>query len=396
MRDACPTDLQPINGADGIVVKIALVNKVMSRRGGGGERYAVDLAHHLLSFDCQVHAYGQLLEDLPQAVQRHPVTAPARPGFRKITGFIRNVRSALNDQYHDIVYALTQFYPTDIYFMGGGMHEHWMHVRDPNPVMRQLRYLINPTHLVMRRVERQLCRSANCRTVIANSNLVKRHAMVYGGVPGERVQVVHNGVDLNTFNLDVRRQFRTSVRRALGFGDNQIVILFIAHNWRRKGLETLMRALGMILRQVPRYQLVVAGRGRTGAFAKIIQQNKLHDHVRFVGPVDAPQRYYAGSDLMVLPTIYDPCAGVTLEAMACGLPVITTASNGASELIDKQSGFVLENHTDATTLSRYLLHLAEDPLRTAMGQHAARVMQDHSFAKVAQRTYEIMRTMIGK
>jgi len=372
-------------------VKIALINKVISQRGGGGERYALDLARYLLSLDCEIHTYGQVLEDLPPEIHRHLISAPAKHGFRKITGFIRNVKSALAGQHYDIVYSLTQFYPTDLYFMGGGMHEHWMHVRDPNPLLRQLRYLINPTHLVQRKIERQLCRIENCRAIIANSNMVKRHAIHYGGVPEDRIHVIHNGIDRDIFNPAVRRQHRTITRQAFNLTEDQIVILFIAHNWRRKGLGTLIRALGAIIRQVPQYQLLVAGRGRIGLFANIIEQQGLDKHIHFVGPVDAPERYYAGADLMVLPTMYDPCAGVTLEAMACGLPVITTASNGASELMDDQCGYILENYADSRTLSQYLSQLADDQIRSKMGQHAATIMQNHTFQGVAQKTYEIMR-----
>lgn len=371
-------------------MKIALINKVISQRGGGGERYALDLARYLLSLGCEIHAYGQVLEDLPPEIHRHVVSTPSKPGFRKITGFIRNVRSALAGQRYDIIYSLTQFYPTDLYFMGGGMHEHWMHVRDPNPWLRKLRYLINPTHLVQQKIEHQLCRAENCRAIIANSNMVKRHAMAYGKIPAERIHVIHNGVDLDIFNPSARRLHRNTIRQALNFEDDQIVILFIAHNWKRKGLGTLLRALGAIIGRIPRYQLVVAGRGRIGLFKRIIEETGLDNHVHFVGRVDAPERYYAGADLMVLPTMYDPCAGVTLEAMACGLPVITTASNGASELMDDQCGYVLEDYSDSQTLSRFLSQLADDQVRLEMGKHAAEMMRDHSFQKVAQRTYEIM------
>lgn len=376
-------------------VKIALINKVISLRGGGGERYAVDLARYLVSFDCEVHAYGLVIEDLPAQVHHHIVRAPTKPGFRKIGGFIRRVRSALAGQRYDVIYSLTQFYPTDLYFMGGGMHEHWMHIRYPNSLVRQLRYLTNPTHLVQRDIEQQLSRLENCKAIIANSNMVKRHAVHYGKIPADRIHVIHNGVDRDIFNPAMRKEHRPATRRALHLNDDQISVLFIAHNWKRKGLATLLRALGTVVAQVPRYRLVVAGRGRPGAFRKIIEQYHLGGHVHFVGPVEAPQLYYAGADLMVLPTMYDPCAGVTLEAMACGLPVITTASNGASEIMDDRCGYVLKDYDDVQTLSHYLLQLADDELRLKMGSCAASMMEKHSFQDVVRKTYEIMQQSTG-
>lgn len=377
-------------------MKIALINKVISQRGGGGERYAVDLARYLLSFDCQIHAYGQILENLPPEVHRHIVSAPTKPGFRKIRGFIQKVRSALAGQHYDVIYSLTQFYPTDLYFMGGGMHEHWMHIREPNPLIRHLRYLINPTHLVQREIEQQLCHVENCRAIIANSNMVKRHAMHYGKIPANRIHVIHNGIDRDIFNSEVRQQYRSTTRQALNLSNDQIAILFIAHNWQRKGLATLLQALGTLIPQAPRYQLLVVGRGRAASFSKIIAQHQLDSHVQFIGPVDAPQLYYAAADLMVLPTMYDPCAGVTLEAMACGLPVITTESNGASELMDDQCGYILENYADSKTLSQYLLYLADDQRRLKMGRHAATIMERHSFQNVAQKVYQIMQKIAAK
>ena len=90
----------------------------------------------------------------------------------------------------------------------------------------------------------------------------------------------------------------------------------------------------------------------------IVQSNPLAeklsvaDHINFEGPTREIQKAYQSSDLFVFPSLYDPFANVVLESLACGLPALTTTTNGSSEIIEEGSnGYVVEGATD---------HLADD------------------------------------
>ena len=93
--------------------------------------------------------------------------------------------------------------------------------------------------------------------------------------------------------------------------------------------------------------------------------------MRFVGTTDEPERLYAAADVFVLPSRYDASANTVLEAMACGLPVITSSGNGAKEFIEEgKGGFVLGASTDSDGLAALMLGLSSEAKREAMGRAA--------------------------
>lgn len=383
-------------------MRIALVNKVISQSGGGGERYAADLATALIELGHEVHLYAAVIEDVPSAAVRHPLRLPGRPGFCRILGFARNARIALERDkpayQFDIVYGLTQVYPVDIYFMGGGMHQHWLKIRTPNPILRLLRCLFNPTHLAQMWLEKQILHEENCRRVISNSRLVKTHAALYGGVRPERVSVVHNGVDRNVFNTEVRQRLRAEARAGLSLNQKDLALIFMAHNWPRKGLATVIRALALAGDAGARYRLYVVGKGSPKPFLQLARDCGLgEDRIRFLSSVNDPQRIYAAGDVFVLPTIYDPCAGVTVEAMACGLPVITTTDNGAHELVRHgETGYVMQSPSDATGLAGFLCELTDDARRERMGRQAGEDIAPRSFMQVVRESVAVMQEVLAE
>jgi UDP-glucose:(heptosyl)LPS alpha-1,3-glucosyltransferase len=354
-------------------MKIALVNKTFSLSHGGAERFSVNLAAALVREGHEVHAFVHQAEDLPDQVTLHQVSMVKKPAFRRVLSFASQVRRILASESFDIIYGLTQIYPQDLHRMGGGIHRHWMRVRYPFTPWRWLNYLFNPTHLANIFLESRIYRPANYRRIVTNSQLCKRHAQEYYGVPTEHIAVIYNGVDHQTFNSQTAVRYRGEVRQELGLSQDDPVILFVASNWKRKGLSVLLRALAILGSKGRTSQVVVVGRGKPDPFKKLARQLGLDGRVHFIGPTNRVERYYGAGDLLVLPTLYDPFANVCLEAMACGLPVITTAANGAAEIIRPgENGFVQQKPTDAQELALLLEPLLSAEHRSKMGQ-AARV-----------------------
>src|SRR5262249_18712656 len=129
-----------------------------------------------------------------------------------------------------------------------------------------------------------------------------------------------------------RLTVRAALRPRWGVDDETLVGLFVAMNYRLKGLEPLLRAVALIPRD-RRFRLVVVGNPRTQRFERLAKNLGIQERVVFHGfCTDARQVYFA-ADFLVHPTFYDPCSLVVLEALACGLPVITTRFNGAAELM---------------------------------------------------------------
>jgi len=218
---------------------------------------------------------------------------------------------------------------------------------------------------------------------IANSHLVKRQAVSHYQVPQEQISVIYPGVDLKRFHMGLRQQWRSSARRALGIAEEESVLLFVSNNFRRKGLQIVFKSLKRVLPQNSKVRLVVVGAGRIWLYKILARRFGIQSRVTFVGSTGEIERYYAAADIFVLPTRYDPFAAVCLEAMACGLPVITTRMNGAGELIEGgKGGFLLDLQAGEKELAERIEQLLDPRQRANMGLLAAErakafTLEDH-------------------
>ncbi|MBX6422818.1 glycosyltransferase family 4 protein [Thermosulfurimonas sp. F29] len=279
---------------------------------GGAENYTAWVARELVRAGHEVAVVADRCE-VP-GVRHLRARILGRGSLAKTLSFFFAARRVLARERFDVVYATGRFSPADWVRISDPLHIVWLRLGyERPPVLWPLR----PRHRLILWLERESLRQA--RRVIANSRLVARQVGEYYPGVAEKVEVIYNGVDLERFNPSVRR-FRAGVRRELGLSEEDRVLLFAGSDWRRKGLPLLLSALEKLPETV---KLVVAGGKRLGK----------RERVYYLGPVREIEKLYGAADLFVLPTRYDPFANVVLEALACGLPVITTPENGAAELI---------------------------------------------------------------
>jgi UDP-glucose:(heptosyl)LPS alpha-1,3-glucosyltransferase len=139
----------------------------------------------------------------------------------------------------------------------------------------------------------------------------------------------------------------------------------IAQDFERKGLAEAIA--GVAASTDERLALVVVGKPEPGAYRELARRAGVADRVIFAGPTIDPYLFYAAADFFVLPTRHDPCSLVVLEALAMGLPVISTRQNGACEIMTPgEHGFVLENADDATGLVAAMRALCDGAARARM------------------------------
>lgn len=202
------------------------------------------------------------------------------------------------------------------------------------------------------------------------------------GVPAAQIRIVYNGVDTRRFAPRADGASRESLRKAWGLRDDEIAVLLVAHNFRLKGGPELMRAVERLRGDGLPLRLIVAG-GR---------QRSPRGGVIFLGSVRDAQPLYAAADLYAHPTYYDPCSLVVLEALASGLPAITTRYNGVSELLTPGvDGYVLDEPTDAAGLDAALMALADSSRRAAMGRAARELALRHDFDRNGEELLAIYR-----
>lgn len=291
------------------------------RRGhsetGGAEAYLKRLAAGL----CLSGQETRLFTDASWPASAWPWGPITRLRGETAGRFADELEKARPSQHCDLLLSLERVWHCDVYRAGDGIHRSWLNRRAAaSSPARNLIRRFGRSHRDTFELEKALFTGGAGR-VIANSQMVKQEAQDLYGYPADRIDIVPNGVPLEQFRADphVRRQRRQS----LGLGEEEIAVLFVGSGWERKGLRYAIEAvesLGL------GYRLFIAGLGRS--------RPRYTRSVRPLGtPRDLPATY-AAADIFLLPTLYDPFSNACLEALASGLPVITTRANGFSEIIE--------------------------------------------------------------
>ena len=217
--------------------------------------------------------------------------------------------------------------------------------------------------------------------VVAISRMVRDDMKEFYAVPDERLHLVYNGVDLGRFSPEACRAKRAEARAALGLADDATCFLIVAHNFSLKGVRELVEAAVLLPRDRP-WRIVVIGKANPRPYFERAARLGCADRFAFPGAAADVIPAYGAADVYVQPTWYDPCSLVVLEALACGLPVITTRFNGASELMqDGREGFILDSPDQTERLADVMGRLMDADLRGRMSAAARPAVQDCSIAR---------------
>jgi UDP-glucose:(heptosyl)LPS alpha-1,3-glucosyltransferase len=206
------------------------------------------------------------------------------------------------------------------------------------------------------------------------------------------VRVIPNGVDGTQFPPARRLALRAGARSRYNFLETDFVLLLIGNDWRNKGLSTVLAAMAAS-RELPLRVLVAGQDAMAPSFREVASSLGLSEKCRWeTASVDAID-LYAAADAYVSPSLEDAFALPPLEAMACGLPVITSVNNGGSQIITENvDGFVLSDPNDAVALARHLRNLQEQPdLRLRIGDNARRTAQAYTWDRNASETWEFLK-----
>jgi len=187
------------------------------------------------------------------------------------------------------------------------------------------------------------------------------------------------------------------MRQRLGVRNDEVLLLIVAHNFALKGVATLIRAVGQLLAEGAPVKLAVAGGKRFKAYARLAARVGAGSAVHFVGSVNDSTPYYAAADVYVQPTFYDPCSLVVLEALSCGLPVVTSRFNGVSELLTEGvNGAIVYDPSDAVELASKLRPLLQADRRQAWGAAARQLAMQHSLERNCREVQSIYGEIVGQ
>ncbi|MCC6347211.1 MAG: glycosyltransferase family 4 protein, partial [Nitrospirales bacterium] len=295
---------------------------------GGAENYLRTLMDRLKGeFEINVLSHAWVPTE---GIRFHRVPVVNAGSYLSTATFNRNACALLRELRASCTVSFERTTCQDIYRAGEGCHAEWLAIRGrTEPFYKKISFSLNPLHRLLLSLEQKLF--ATTGRIVANSGMVKGQIIRHYGVREEKITVLHNGVDLERFTPGNRERWRGEVRERLGLREGEKTVLFVGSGFRRKGLGTLLEAFALL--QEPHRRLLVAGKGETEAYRELAKERGISGRVVFLGPYREIEGLYAASDLFVLPTLYDPFSNATLEAMASGLPVITSRNNGAAEII---------------------------------------------------------------
>jgi UDP-glucose:(heptosyl)LPS alpha-1,3-glucosyltransferase len=355
----------------------------------------VNLFRGLQKLGHQVTIVGEAIDDeLRDEVEFVPVPVLKLNSWTKNKSFFHNAGQVLKRHRFDVAHGLSRVDGLDTFRLTERLQIHWVNMYYRNPVTRWLQRL-NPRHRLVFELERQIFGPSGVRRVIVQSKLDARLLHEYFGVDESRICQIINGVDTTTFHPGVRSE-RAALRAEWKIDADVPLLVFASMDFRGKGLDTVIDALARVKDRETR--LLVVGKGSASSFMQRAKSLGIADRVIFAGRQTAIQRFYGAADLFVLPTIYEPFPNVNLEAMACGTPVITTATAGGAELIrEGANGYVIPDAWSVDLLVERIDHHLALPWSGKQSMHdscwecAARLRIVDNAQKVASMFEEVIR-----
>jgi UDP-glucose:(heptosyl)LPS alpha-1,3-glucosyltransferase len=259
-------------------------------------------------------------------------------------------------------------------------------------IFGKLRLALNPYHYFVASSERKLFAAARLKAVICNSAMVKSEIMEWFDIAEEKLHVIYGGVDTQRFHPGLRRTLRQGARQQHGIPMEAKLFLFVGSGFERKGLRQLLRALAELPSHA--YLLVVGKDKRTRHYENLARSLGISGRVRFAGALVDVTGAYAAADAFVLPTLYDPFPNVVLEAMACGLPVVTSTKSGGAELVEAGVNGYVCDALDVASLRQSMERLLSNSVCDSMGAASRSRVEPYTLERMSDRYLRLYQTLL--
>jgi glycosyltransferase involved in cell wall biosynthesis len=403
-------------------LRLAVVSPFVDRRHGT-ERALSELLERLAGdYGCEVHLYAQRVEDLrmtlPEAAQDADSAAPRGPvgrihwhrvpavpgphvvqflGWMLFNGFCRRRDAWLSRTSCDLLLSpgINCLHPNVIivhalfHRLRGLAEEAGEQSAEHSGILRRWHRRIY--YGLLTALERKIYGNRNIKIAAVSkrtAELLKQYCH------REDVAIVPNGVDTVQFCPKRRLARREQARRERGFRSEECVLLLIGNDWRTKGLPTVLHAVAT-LQQLP-LRLLVVGSDGPEYFQRQAAQLGLRGRCIWERPRPEVIDLYAAADIYVSPSREDSFGLPVAEAMACGLPIITSRFAGVAELVqDRIEGFVLEDPENAQTLAQWIALLATDAdLRRNVGAAAAARAAGFTWERQASAVWKLLQSKV--
>ncbi len=335
-------------------MNIAVIRRECGYNSGGAERYCAGVVQGLVRRGHRVSVIADTMEGAVRQsagsrVKFLRAAMSGRGSLMKNMSFFMSVQQVLAEHQFDLIYGLSRVMSVDVLRISDPLHAAWIELGYRKGLFSVLRRFL-PRHSSLLSIERKSISTA--RRVLTNSQMVAEQVRHYYGLMPERIVTIYNGFDPDRFfPVDNRR--KREIRAELGLSEDTDVILWAGMDPKRKGLRPLIQALCTVSK-AHNFCLVIAGIDSLGSLSADAEKAGITDRICLLGYTIDMAPLYQASDLFVLPTRYDPFANTCLEAAACGVPVVTTKFNGASEIVSGPAPWLVVDRADAASVARAL------------------------------------------
>ena len=309
--------------------------------------------------------------------------------------FARAVQRHLRLTRYDLVQSHERLPWCDIYRAGDGVHREWLaqRARTMGPV-RRLAQAFSPHHRYVLRAERRMFGDRGVESVICISEMGRAELRHHYQVADERIEVIYPGVDTEKFHPRLALEHRGPVRDALRIPADALVLAYAGSGFERKGVGPALRAVA--LSGIDCHFLLLGHDKHASRYHALARTLGLESRAHFLGVKDDVRPWLAAADIFIMPSLYEPFGNANMEALALGLPVITSSKSGAAELVrDAAAGRVCDA-LDFAAQARAIQELNTPSTRQAAGAAARTVAESHSLERMVEKLTALYERILAR
>ncbi|MFN0157688.1 MAG: glycosyltransferase family 4 protein [Bacteroidota bacterium] len=376
-----------------MTMRIALITDAINDNSGLG-RIAAALASEYAKVGHEVHTIAQHNNITLQGVRQHSV--PGLPLSAALNKLILR---------HSGTTVLQKLSCDIVHSFGVGRHANVVSAQSCHLAGMRIRAELRHRHRlfeernwglfdhVVLQDEKHLLTSSETQRIVAVSHLVRNQLREFYNVPAEKIVVIPNGIHVQRYALAHQDDTQQKMRKTLGLPDNRFVLLFVGNEFDRKGLRVIIESLGRL--NDPSLTLLVAGKADPAPYQALARQLNVTAQVKYVGTINPPEQLFFAADAFVFPTLYEPFGMVVIEAMAAGLPVITSRHCGSVEgMEDEKQLLLLSDPESVDELCEKIRRLNNDEtLRKTIADRGMEESKRFTWESVAEKMMDVYRTI---
>lgn len=366
---------------------------------GGAERYALEVTRRVaLRHDVHVFAHEWSFQG-QENITFHKIPKFAnKPNWLNQLLFSRDSRRGVGNGF-DIIHSHEKVTHFDLMTIHSPCFRSFM-TQEKSPLRRGFLWFsvaLSPRKRAWLGLEAKQFAYHHERLFIAVSENVKRDVQSNYPLPDESFRIAHPGVDMTVkTNIDAGAE-RKRLRSELGLSPEDLIVLFVGTEFKRKGLDSLLSALPLVRDSNFKLVVVGGGGGKMNRYRKLVRKLGLAERVLFLGLVGHVGELYSLADAIILPTLSDPWAMAPLEAMLCGLPAALSSSDycGAAGYLKNNEALIIRDPADPRQIAEALRQLLDPSVRAELGRKGQVLAAELTWEKTTESTlnayYEVLR-----